>query len=316
MSEVYLSHLASALGSAAQTVEQAGAAGQLVSEARALRDAGFESHHVCADGENAYQLAAGAFGKSGIDAASIDTIIYSTCLPLNGNIRDGTAFDASADVKQLMHFPASELQADFGMEKAFVIGLNQQACTGMLGALRLGRNMLRAEEDLENILCITADRFPQTAKYEQSYNLISDGAAACLLSRSPQGFRLIDVHHITNGAMVDASDDETVGSYFNYTCRLVEESLARAGMSLAEIRWVVPQNTNRKAWQILSRLLKLDDSQAYFPSMATTGHVISADNIINLAALADSGEMQTGDRIVTFMAGYGSNWQCAILEAT
>jgi 3-oxoacyl-[acyl-carrier-protein] synthase-3 len=299
-----------------QTVEQADAANHLVSEAKALRHAGFESHHVCADDENAYQLAATAFAQSSIDPAGIDAIIYSTCLPLNGNIRDVAAFDASADVKHLMQFPASELQVDFGMEKAFVVGLNQQACTGMLGALRLGRNMLVGEDDLENILCITADRFPKTAKYEQSYNLISDGAAACLLSREPQGFRLIDVHHITNGAMVDASDDETVGSYFNYSCCLVQESLERAGMTISDVRWVVPQNTNRKAWQILSRLLGLEPAQAYFPSMATTGHVISADNIINLAALQSSEELRAGDRILTFMAGYGSNWQCAILEAT
>lgn len=316
MSDVYMSHLASALGSATQTVEQAEAAGQLVSGAQALREAGFESHHICPEGESSYHLAARAFAQSDIDPASIDAIIYSTCLPRNGNIRALADFGASADVKHLMHFPASELQSEFGIKNAFVIGLNQQACTGMIGALRLGRNMLRGEESLANILCITADRFPQTAKYEQSYNLISDGAASCLLSREPEGIRLIDVHHISNGAMVDASDDETVGSYFNYTCRLVEESLVRADMTLSDIRWVVPQNTNRKAWQILSRLLGLEPSQAYFPSMATTGHVISADNIINLAALVDSDELRPGDRILTFMAGYGSNWQCALLETT
>jgi 3-oxoacyl-[acyl-carrier-protein] synthase-3 len=84
---------------------------------------------------------------------------------------------------------------------------------------------------------------------------------------------------------------------------------------MQDIRWVVPQNTNRKAWQILSRLLGLEPSQAYFPSMATTGHVISADNIINLAALQASGELKSGEKILTFMAGYGSNWQCALLEA-
>ena len=288
MSDVYVSHLASALGSATQTVEQAEAANQLVSNAKALRDAGFESHHVCPVDENSYQLAARAFTESGIDAGTIDAIIYSTCLPVNGNICDVTKFDCSRDVKHLMHFPASELQAEFGMRNAFVIGLNQQACTGMLGALRLARNMLRGEESLERILCITADRFPQNAKYEQSYNLISDGAAVCLLSREPQGFRLVDVHHITNGAMVDATDDETVGSYFNYTCRLIEEALERAGTVLSEIRWVVPQNTNRKAWQILIRFLGLEPSHASFPSIATHGTVITALTLLHLPAFRAS----------------------------
>ena len=73
---------------------------------------------------------------------------------------------------------------------------------GMLGALRLARYMLVAETDFNNILCITADRFPEGAIYEQAYNLISDGAAACLVSREKEGFKLLDVHHITNNGVV------------------------------------------------------------------------------------------------------------------
>jgi len=49
--------------------------------------------------------------------------------------------------------------------------------------------------------------------------------------------------------------------------------------------------------------------------MKQTGHVISADNIINLAELRSSSHLEEGDLVLTFMAGYGSNWQCALLEA-
>ena len=313
--DVFVSHLASALGGKQQSVEDAFEAGQLLSPVAAMRDAGFETHHICVNGESSYELARRAFETSGIEPSSIDAIVYSTCLPRNGNVANGVAFEDSRDVKHLMRFPASDLQAEYGMHNAVVVGLNQQACTGMLGALRIARSLLVAEPHVENLLCITADRFPETAVYEQAYNLISDGAAACLVSKQASGFRLLDVHHITNGAMVAASDDETVGSYFNYTCRLVEETLARNGMTMPDIAWVVPQNTNRKAWQILSKLLELDDEQAWFPSIGTAGHVISADNIINLAELQDSGKLRAGDRVITFMAGFGSNWQCALLEA-
>jgi 3-oxoacyl-[acyl-carrier-protein] synthase-3 len=318
MTFVHVSHLSSALGDTAQSVEEAARRQQLVSPATALRAAGFERHHVCSDDQTAYDLARAAFIAANIDPANVDAIVYSTCLPLNGSIDgvgNGARFAAEGDVKALMQFPASRLQADFAMHDAIVIGLNQQACTGMLGALRIARNLLLAESDMSNVVCITADRFPVGAKYEQAYNLISDGAAACLVSRREQGFRLLDVHHISNGAMVSASDDETVGSYFNYTARLVEQALARLELQLSDIRWVVPQNTNAKAWTILSRLLGLEPEQAFFPSMAETGHVISADNIINLAGLRASGKLQSGDRVLTLMAGFGSNWQGAILEA-
>jgi 3-oxoacyl-[acyl-carrier-protein] synthase-3 len=123
------------------------------------------------------------------------------------------------------------------------------------------------------------------------------------------------VHHISNGAMVDASDDETVGSYFNYVVRLIEEMLGKNQIAMSSIRWLVPQNTNRKAWEVLSHLLGLEVEQAFFPSMKQIGHVISADNIINLEQLRSSKQLNKGDLVLTFMAGYGSNWQCALLEA-
>ncbi len=313
--DTYINHMASALGSRQQSLDDAGSLGQLMSPAEALRDSGFFTHHVCPDDETALDLALAAFNASGIDAPSVDAIIYSTCLPQNGSESDMPLFEETGDVKHVMRFPASDLQSTCGMRDAIVIGLNQQACTGMLGALRLARCMLIAESTFDNILCITADRFPRGAKYEQAYNLISDGAAACLVSREQQGYRLLDVHHITNGAMVTASDDETVGSYFNYSGRLVDETLQRNDLSLADVRWVVPQNTNKKAWQILSKLLGITEEQAFFPSIDSAGHVISADNIINLSALQSSGKLQSGDKVLTFMAGFGSNWQCALLEA-
>jgi 3-oxoacyl-[acyl-carrier-protein] synthase-3 len=315
MTDVFVGHLASALGSESRSVEHAEASGQLISGAAVLRKAGFGTHNICSPAETAYDLAAMAFRNSAIDPAVVDTIVYSTCLPLNGNIDDPAKSGGSRDVKQVMRFPASLLQEEFDLQRAFVIGLNQQACTGMLGALRIARNMIVAEADIHNILCITADRFPADAIYEQSFNLVSDGAAACLVSREPAGLRLVAAHHITNGAMVDASDDETVGLYFNYTCRLIDELLDRAELTIRDIRWIVPQNINRQAWPILRGLLKASESQVYYPTIETTGHVISADNIINLAALQAEGKLEAGDKVLTFMAGYGSNWQGVLLEA-
>lgn len=316
MNKVYVSHFGTALGTVRRSVEDAEADGLLVSTAAALRSAGFATHHRCARDENAYELASRALVASGIDPAAVDAIVYSTCLPQNGNLGDPADFERTGDVKYLMRFPVSELQADFGMHKAFVVGLSQQACTGMLGALRIGRSLLTAEPELQNVLCITADRFPPGARYEQSFNLISDGAAACLLSREPSGLLLCDVHHISNGAMAHASDDETAASFFSYTCRLVDEALKRAGLTLSDIRWIVPQNINGTAMKILGGLLGAKQAQLYRPPLANCGHVISADNIINLAALCSGAPLAAGDRLLTFMAGYGSNWQCALLEAT
>jgi len=167
---------------------------------------------------------------------------------------------------------------------------------------------------MSQAICLTADRFPRGARYEQAYNFISDGAGAVLVSREPKGFRVIACHQITNGAMARASDDETVGFYFSYTQKLLEETLVKAGMSVADLAWIVAQNTNRKAWQILAALMKFDYERVLMPTIGSVGHVISGDNIVNLAHADAAGRFASGDRVLLTMAGYGLNWQAVLLE--
>jgi len=314
MTDVFVDHLAYALGDQRHSVEESVAAGRTISTPQVLRDAGFRQHHVCSAQETAYDLAKGALAGMGADLSGIGAVVYATCIPMNGSIGDLELFHKTRDVKHLMDFPASHLQADFGLDRAAVIGLNQQACTGMLGSLRLARTLLVAEPEVRKVLCITADRFPPEALYEQAYNLISDGGAACLVSTEPEGYRIVAWHSITNGALASASDDETVGTYFNYTHRLIQETLAKARIEITDIRWIVPQNMNVKAWQILARLLRVDPDSVFFGTIGEVAHVVSGDNIINLKRLTDEGRIQPGDRVLLCMAGYGLNWQCMILE--
>jgi 3-oxoacyl-[acyl-carrier-protein] synthase-3 len=313
MREAFIDHLSFALGEQTIAVEESAEKGLLISSPAVLKEAGFEQHHVCAEQTTAYDLARRSIAEIGV-LDDIGAIVYATCIPANGSVGSQDRFAETGDVKYLMDFPASHLQADFKLHKAAVIGLNQQACTGMLGSLQIARMLIACEPDISRVLCVTADRFPQGALYEQSYNLISDGAATCVVSTAPQGFRIIAHHAVTNGAMAQASDDETVGSFFSYTHRAVQDSLAKAGLDIKELDWIVAQNTNRKAWQILSRLLRFDFERVYFPTIREVGHVISGDNIINLKRMVDEKRIKAGERVLLFMAGYGLNWQCVILE--
>jgi len=313
----YVDSFCFALGSRQQSVETSVAAGLTLTGVGELRDAGFRHHHICEDGETAYDLARGATATLRAEVLQgVDAIIYATCIPVNANIGDPALYDKSGDVKHLMDFPASRLQADLGLDGAIVIGLNQQACTSMLGSIRLAGALLAGEPDMHKVLCLSADRFPVGALYEQAYSLISDGAAACVVSRAPASYRLVAAHHITNGAMVAADDDETVGAYFSYTHRLVTELLAKAGRTTGDLAWVVPQNTNVKAWQIMARLLRVEPERVFQPSLPEVGHVISGDNMVNMAALDAKGAAGQGDLVLLVMAGYGMNWQGLLLEKT
>ncbi|CAL9442561.1 hypothetical protein SUDANB140_02272 [Streptomyces sp. enrichment culture] len=317
----FVAGLGYSLGTLACTLKESEAAGRLNSTAVDLGEAGFHTHHVCPPGVTSYDLAREAVGNGAGQAggeAPVDAIVYSTCLPHNGSVGDLAAWEASKDVKHLMDFPASRLQADLDIGDPVVFGLSQQGCTGMLGAVRLAGALLAGEPDWERVLCVSADRFPPGARYEQSYSVISDGAAACVVSSRPGAgaLRLVAAHQITNGGLHAASDDATVGTFFSYVPRLVRQTAQRAGLSVGDFDWVVPQNTNQNAWLLLSRLLGIDHGRVWQSTLADVGHAISADNIINLKALLATGRVEPGQRILLVMAGHGLNWQAVVLEAT
>jgi 3-oxoacyl-[acyl-carrier-protein] synthase-3 len=316
MERLFVGSFAHAVGARKRHVRESGAAGLLRSDAEDLEVAGFRWHQVCEPAETAYDLARATVGEIAGrgDLDDIDAIVYATCLPTSAVA--GGAIGPGRDVKAMMDFPASRLQAEFELSRAIVFGLHQQACTGMLGSLRLADALLTSEPEWRKVLCVTADRFPPGAWYEQAYNLISDGAAACVVGRDPTPCRLLTVHQITNGGLVESGDDETVGTYLGFTHRLVQETVARIGLTAGDLDWIVTQNTHEKAWQILARMLDVDFARVWCPSRPDVGHVIAADAIVNLSALLASRRVRPGQRIALVMAGFGLNWQCAVLEAT
>lgn len=317
MRKTYIQNLSYALGSQKTHIEDSYRAGRLFSQLDQLKSAGFEFHHICPENSSAYELAHQSVQQvleQRGQLQDIDVIIYATCLPINANIGDTEEYKKTRDIKHLITYPASKLQADFNLSQAFVVGIDQQACTSMLGAIRLADMFIKTDPSLNNILCLTADKFPSDAKYEQSYNLISDGAASVIVSSKELGFRILTCTQITNGAMAQASDDETVGQYFTYSHRLILESLDKLGLKMKDIRYVIPQNTNSAAWQILGSLLNFDLSMVLMETLSEVGHCISGDNIINLKHASERGAFEKGDKALMLMAGFGLNWQCVIIE--
>jgi 3-oxoacyl-[acyl-carrier-protein] synthase-3 len=314
MTEVFIDHLSYAVGEDQQSLEQAAACDRTISAVEHLRDAGFCRHFVSRAETTAYDLARRCVEGISAGLSGTGAVVYATCLPQNANMGSMERFTQSRDVKHLMDYAGSRLQAEFGLDEAIVIGIAQQACTGMLGAINVARMLLKTEPEILQALCVTADRFPAGALYEQAYNLISDGAAACILSRRPGGFRIVATHALTNGAMSGASDGETAGFYFNYTCRSIDAVLQRAGRGIGDIAWIVPQNTHRKAWQILPRILGIASHRVFAPTLPQIGHMISGDNVANLKQLDDARLVRSGELVLLTMAGYGLNWQSMILE--
>lgn len=154
MKDIYLDNFGYALGSEKNNV--ADGSKDYFSPRSSLINSGFENHYTCSNVQTPYCLAKAAVDKivnrliqEDDSITTIDEIIYATCLTRNGNLGSWDTFTETSNVKPLMDFPVSHLQAEFNMDKAFVLGINQMACTSLLGAIRVAKSLLILEPDLK-----------------------------------------------------------------------------------------------------------------------------------------------------------------------
>ncbi|MEM7245415.1 MAG: hypothetical protein AAF533_08725 [Acidobacteriota bacterium] len=314
-SSVRMEALGLSLGSQRRPLEEAARRGELRSSTEALSRAGFVEHHCCDDEQSVLDLALAAVEQLP-SVEGVGLIVFATGFPASGALVSRERFEASGDVRHLLVSPAARLQAELGLSQAEVLGLSQLACTTSLAALEVGRRALLERPDFERVLCVTADRLPEGALREQSFNLISDGAAACLLSRDTSGPRLLASGGRCLGVLADAGDEVLAASYFSHGRELVLETLGRAGLGLEQLDDLVLQNVPVAAQHVLASVLGLPPERVHCPTRAEVGHVISVDNFFNWRALTTSElrEEDQQDRNVALLSvGYGQNWQCQVL---
>lgn len=304
-----------------RTVAELAGAGLLQSDPALLEEFGFSRVHV-ATGESPYDLALDAaralLDERAIDPESIGLLIY-TGTP-------GIAAFAAGDSPGPTHsflrtterfrYPATRLQYDLGLDRASVIALDQLACTGLFGAVRLARAMCLAE-GVERVLCVSAEFFPADAGREAIFNCTSDAACAVLVEREGVRNRIVGAGNVTKGYYWDADlkREEIVASYFPTARHVIEQTLASAGWTDSRADWVIPHNVSMRSWEILLGLVGLEEARLWARNIGRDGHTLAGDNFINLRDALDSGSVREGDRMLLFSYGYGAHWTGLALEA-
>jgi 3-oxoacyl-[acyl-carrier-protein] synthase-3 len=246
-----------------------------------------------------------------IDPESVDALLYAGAIPESHRVADaGAALEG-------FNYPVARLQYECGLINANTIGIGQAGCTGLMSAVGLAADHLRANPVARRVICVSADVLPADRKREILYNVISDGACALLVERDGVRNRILAQRHVAKGYYWNAAarKNEIVAAYFPTARTLVRDTLNALGLSANDIALIVPHNVSLRSWQILLPLLSLSPDRLFADNIAAKGHVIAADNFINLKDAADRGRIAARDRLLLFNFGFGANWACLVLEA-
>jgi 3-oxoacyl-[acyl-carrier-protein] synthase III len=308
--------------SAAEISERSG-----IPEAVLVEKFGLRGKHIAAADEHASDLAAAAAGRlleeTGVDPESIDVVLYYGSM-----WRDWAVWQAAPYIAHRI-----------GATRAFAVEYDNVS-HGTPIALRLARDVLRAEPELRSILMVAACRESYLIDYENDRSRFmfnfGDGAVAGLLLAEPAENEVLGAHTITNGAyslqvkirsggsvdpegyrFLDVQDPaEMKGgldreSLPNFVAA-ARGALERSGLTLDDVTFVCPLHTKRSMFVALLDELGMREDRAVY--LDDTGHMSGVDPLLGLDRAVRDGRVGDGDVVLLLSAGTGYTWAATVIR--
>jgi 3-oxoacyl-[acyl-carrier-protein] synthase-3 len=299
------------LPSKSLSVRELEQAGLLVSSSEQLHSFGFDRCYISEESadELARRAAVALLGNCGVRPDAVDLLLYAGAIAPSHHIA-GEHFLSS------FNYPATKLQYELSLTHASVVGISQAGCMGLTYAVQVASDYLRGNGQAQYVLCVSADVLPNGVPREILYNVISDGACALMVTRNSSQNRILAHRSVTKGYYWDciARKNEILAAYFPTAKNLVQDLLRGAGCAPEDLRIVLPHNVSYRSWEILLDLIGVKKEQLFAANISQKGHVIAADNWINLKDAMNANLLIPGDKLLAFNFGFGANWAATLIE--
>ena len=307
---------------AAEIGERSGIPEQVIVEKFGLR-----GKHIAAEDEHvsdlSFAVAERLLEETGTDPETIDVVMYYGSM-----WRDYPVWQV-----------APAIAHHIGARNAFAIEYDNVS-HGTPIAVRLARDILRAEDDVRTILVVAACRESYLLDYanERSRFMFNfgDGAVAGLVVGDARRNEILGAHALTDGSYslqvkvpgggsvdpdgyryLDVADPASMKggldevSLPNFV-RAAEGALARSGLTLADVDVVCPLHTKRSMFLALLSELGMREDQAVY--LDDTGHMSGVDSLLGLDRAVRGGLVGDGDVVLLLSAGTGYTWAATVVR--
>jgi 3-oxoacyl-[acyl-carrier-protein] synthase III len=279
---------------------------------------GIRSRYIAAEGETTATLAVeacrNALESAGLEANDIGLIVLATATP-----------------DQTFPSSATKAQALLGIDDCIAFDVHA-VCTGFLYALSVADSMLRGG-NAKRALVIGAETFSRILDWEDRATcvLFGDGAGAVVLEAEEGEAGILATRLHADGRhnqmlFVDGgpSTTGTVGKLrmkgrevFRHAvvnlADVLGEVLSGAGLTAADIDWVVPHQANARILDATAKKLGLDPAKVIV-TVDRHANTSAASVPLALDVAVRDGRIKRGDLLVLEAMGGGFTWGAAALR--
>jgi len=225
------------------------------------------------------------------------------------------------------------VQGAIGAGNAFAMDINA-ACTGFVYGLSVAHKYL-ASEQCRNVMLLGADVLTKHTDWTDRNTciLFGDGAGGVILSAASDKFYAEKLH--SRGAMPIVMSHQPVVNplfseenkakhiqvdgreVFEFAVKSVSENidelLQHAGVTLDQVKYIIPHQANGRIVECIGEKLKVDISKL-FVNIQKYGNTSSASIPIALSEMVTDGLISAGDKIILSGFGGGLTWGSVLIQ--
>ena len=239
-----------------------------------------------------------------------------------------------------MLFRSCVVQDKLGAKKAFCMGL-EAACSGFVYAVETARNFIAAGA-VNNALVIGAEKMSSILDWQDRTTcvLFGDGAGAVVLQPAGAGTRgilttslgsdgsLTDLLLVPAGGSRKPATAETVAAREHFLrmsgkevfkhavtnmVRAAQTAIARAGLQVADIDWIIPHQANLRIISAIGDRLGMP-AEKCIVNVQTYGNTSGASIGLALDEAVRDGRIRKGHKVLFVAFGGGFTWGAMVVE--
>lgn len=251
------------------------------------------------------------------------------------------------EVKEYRNWPVGpKIQKELGLKNAWSFDM-QQRCGTTLVALKLARDMIRADERVHNVLIASGYRNADLIHYPNPrlrwMYYLAAGGAACIVQRDCPVNEILESHFMSDGSFawdvyvpeggsaepmtveglnagkqyLDVMDPEGMKARLEQLSltnwmRCIDMALSKTGYARADVDYLAALLVKKSAHDYLVSQLGLDPQKTRY--LAEFGHHGQNDQLLSLDLALEENRLADGDLVLMISAGIGYAWNASLLR--
>ncbi len=214
------------------------------------------------------------------------------------------------------------LEGEENFQEISYFALSGQPCAIFHMGVQVAEYLLMAPDEKEDagILLIGADKVYSSDERIFFNTIMGDSVLAAFITRKKAEIKIL----------ASCSSSQIVGYAGEYTPEditaqfrrvnplnirdAMEACVERAGMTLKDIRYIVPHSCNLQLWDSVSVIARFPRERILDRYLQNTGHLNSNDSFIHYLRGIRDGFIRKGDVCILVNPGFGGTRGCTLLE--